>query len=94
MISIIDSQNILYDHQDFCVVAKPPNIPVHRDGFRSVSAPLLQQVRDLVGHRVWPVHRLDRQCSGVIVFSKAQQTVASLQESLRSGNKEYLALVR
>ena len=68
--SIIDNQNILYDHQDFYVVAKPPNIPVHKDGFRSVSPPLLQQVRDLVGHHVWPIHRLDRQCSGVIVFSK------------------------
>ena len=94
MIPIIDNQNILYEHQDFYVVAKPPNIPVHKDGFRSVSPPLLQQVRDLVGHHVWPIHRLDRQCSGVIVFSKTQQVVATLQESLQNGTKRYLALVR
>ena len=94
MIPIIDNQNILYDHQDFYVVAKPPNIPVHKDGFRSVSPPLLQQVRDLVGHHVWPIHRLDRQCSGVIVFSKTQPMVAPLQESLQDGTKKYLALVR
>ncbi len=94
MIPIIDDQNILYEHQDFWIIAKPPNIPVHKDGFRSVSPPLLQQVRNLVGHHVWPIHRLDRQCSGVIIFSKTQQVVATLQESLQNGTKKYLALVR
>ena len=92
--SFIDLQNLVYEHDDFLVVAKPPGIPVHNDGFRSASPPLLQQVRDMLGHRVWPIHRIDRQCSGCVLFSKQQVHVHILQQSLQEGTKRYVALVR
>ena len=85
---------VLMDHIDFVVVAKPPGISVHRDGYNSNQTPLLQLVRDFMGHWVWPIHRIDRQCSGCVLFSKTQENVNELQNALQNGTKRYLALVR
>ena len=90
----IGNEHILYEHKDFLVVAKPAGIPVHHDGFFCTSPPLLQQVRDLIGKRVWPVHRIDRQCSGCVLFAKHSDYVSELQLALQNGKKKYIALVR
>ena len=84
MTSTISNQHILYEHNDFLVVAKPAGIPVHSDGFSTVSPPLLQQVRDLINRRVWPIHRIDRQCSGCVLFAKASTHVSDLQDALQT----------
>lgn len=56
---------------------------------------MLQRVRDRVGARVHPVHRLDRPTSGVLVFAFDSATTAALQQQLTtSAEKCYVALVR
>jgi RluA family pseudouridine synthase len=60
---------------------------------------LLEQLRvdpALAGLPVLPVHRLDADTSGVLVFARSTAAQRSLSEQfrLRSVNKEYLALVR
>ena len=44
---------------------------------------------------VYPVHRLDRETSGLIVFARTANSAAALSENIRQGNfsKEYLAVV-
>ena len=94
MTFLIRNEHILYDHNDFLVVAKPAGIPVHNDGYVNVSSPLLQQVRNIIGNKVWPVHRIDRQCSGCVLFAKQSDYVSQLQMALQRGRKRYIALVR
>jgi tRNA pseudouridine65 synthase len=71
-------------------------VVVHRgrDTLRDYAA--LQRVRDLVGHRVWPVHRLDRQASGCLLFATERELAGPLHKALTGGEalKLYLAGVR
>ena len=57
---------------------------------------LVQELRDQIGRFVFPVHRLDRAASGVIVFAFSSEDAALLQETLHASttSKEYLTFVR
>ena len=56
----------------------------------------LQLVRDMVGQYVYPVHRLDKPTSGVLVFALSSDIASRLSKEFMAGNvqKEYLAVVR
>lgn len=83
-------------HLDERVVAidKPPGLLVHRSRESADRVFVLQTLRDQIGRRVYPVHRLDRAASGVMVFGLDPDAARDLQEALRVGVKEYLVLVR
>jgi tRNA pseudouridine65 synthase len=78
-------------------VDKPGGLLVHRTreaaGERRA---LLQEVAAQVGRYLYPVHRLDRATSGIVVFALSSEDARRLQESLGSpgARKEYLALAR
>ena len=56
----------------------------------------LQLVRDMIGQYVYPVHRLDKPTSGVLVFALSSEVASKLSKEFMAGNvqKEYLAVVR
>jgi tRNA pseudouridine65 synthase len=85
-------------HQDAWLVAidKPSGVAVHRSEQVHDRAPALQRLRDQLGRWVYPVHRLDRGTSGVLLFALDAQTAAALGERLarREVDKRYLAVVR
>ena len=88
---------ILYQDAWLVAVHKPPGMLVHRTAEARDRGPfLLQEVRDLLGRRVWPVHRLDRATSGLILFALDAETAAVLGRDFRNGRiaKSYVALVR
>lgn len=89
---------LLYRDETLAVVDKPSGLLVHRGeqrggGDRIVAMTL---VRDQLGRRVFPAHRLDRGTSGVLLFALDPETAATLEKSFSSGQveKRYLALVR
>lgn len=43
--------------------------------------------------RLWPVHRLDRETSGVLLFAKSREAQQTVQERWSEARKRYLALV-
>jgi tRNA pseudouridine65 synthase len=53
-------------------------------------------LRDQLGQADWPVHRLDRGTSGVLVFALSAEAAAQLGPQFEQGltRKRYLALVR
>lgn len=67
--------DILYEDAHLVVVNKPAQMLVHRteiaNGDRVFA---VQCVRDQTGRHVWPVHRLDRGTSGVLVFAFSADT--------------------
>jgi tRNA pseudouridine65 synthase len=85
-------------HRDAHIVAvhKPPGLLVHRSAISRDSVFLLQRLRDQLGQRVYPVHRLDRATSGVIVFGLDPGTAAALADGFAAGTvvKGYLAVAR
>lgn len=84
-------------HQDDVLVAvnKPSGLAVHR-GWAQDPAYALTLVRDQVGRRVHPVHRLDKATSGVLLFAFDSDIVRRVQKQFEDGrvDKRYLALVR
>lgn len=78
----------------WAVVAKPPRVLVHRTAESAATEVLLQSVRDRLGCRVYPIHRLDHQASGCVLFATSPERARDLQTALGSARKVYLALVR
>lgn len=86
---------ILHRDGELVAVDKPSGIAVHR-GWSKEKIVVLTVARDLLGRRVYPVHRLDRATSGVLLLALDPQTARRLQELFEAGRleKRYLALVR
>jgi len=86
---------LLYRDAELVVVNKPAGVLVHR-GWARDGVPALQRLRDQLGQPVYPVHRLDRATSGVLVFALSPELARALQEALsaQSVEKHYLALCR
>ncbi len=88
---------ILYRDERLIAVSKPAGMLVHRTWLAEESETfLLQTLRDQIGQRVYPIHRLDRPTSGVILFAlsgEAARSACGLFEQ-RTVTKEYLAIVR
>lgn len=89
-------QPILHLDDHLVVVDKPSGLAVHRSEQVRDEQVSMTLVRDEIGARVFPVHRLDRGTSGVLVYALDPQTAATLQEQFRSERveKRYLALTR
>lgn len=87
---------ILYRDRYFVAVDKPPGLLVHRTPISRDRVFLLQTLRDQLGRRVFPVHRLDRATSGVLVlaFDAASATALAARFEARDIDKEYLAVAR
>ncbi|MFO0722706.1 MAG: pseudouridine synthase [Myxococcota bacterium] len=84
-------------HQDEALVAidKPSGLLVHR-GWGDDEVVAMTLVRDALGAWVYPVHRLDRGTSGVLLFALSSEVARLLQAEFEAHRvqKRYLALVR
>ncbi len=88
---------ILYQDLSFIAVNKPSGLLVHRSKIdRHETAFALQQVRDQIGQRVYPFHRLDKPTSGVLLFALNPESARLMTEMFTTGKpqKRYLAVVR
>lgn len=88
---------ILYEDEHLVAIHKPAGLLVHRSYLaRRERFFAMQLTRDLVGCHVFPVHRLDRPTSGVLLFAKSSEVANALCEQFASHTieKQYLALVR
>ncbi|WP_192036123.1 pseudouridine synthase [Halomonas sp. YLGW01] len=88
---------ILYQDDTLVVIAKPSGLLVHRTALaRGETRFALQLLRDQLGRHVYPVHRLDRPTSGVLVFALSSQIARTLGEAFAEQrvSKRYLAVVR
>ena len=90
---------IIYQDSYCLLVTKPNNVLVHhahhsRNKIDEES--LLQLIEHQLGARYYPIHRLDRKTSGIILLASKREYVASFQ-SLFTDNqiqKTYFGVVR
>ncbi len=89
------SAQVLFRDAALLVLNKPSGLLVHR-GWANDKVTALTVARGLAGQHVYPIHRLDRSASGVLVFGLSPEVARAAQEQLQAGRweKEYLALVR
>ena len=78
---------ILYVDRDLAVIVKP----VGPDSETEVPGMLTERL----GGTFFPIHRLDRNVGGVMVYARTKQAAAELSRLVRQGSlvKEYYALV-
>lgn len=88
---------ILYQDKALVVVNKPSGLLVHRSMIdRHETRFAMQIVRDQVGQHVFPLHRLDKPTSGVLIFALSSELAKAAGEQFQNGKveKTYRAVVR
>jgi tRNA pseudouridine65 synthase len=92
---MLGALSILFRDDSLIAVDKPAGLAVHRGWAREHDVAMVR-LRDQIGARVFPVHRLDRATSGVLLFALSADMAARACAWFASGQAEktYLALVR
>lgn len=88
---------ILYKDDYIVVIDKPSGLLVHRSMIdKNETQFALQMTRDQIGQYVYPVHRLDKPTSGVLVMALSSEVAAKLSQQFmeKTITKKYIALVR
>ncbi|OHE09077.1 MAG: pseudouridylate synthase [Sulfurimonas sp. RIFOXYD12_FULL_33_39] len=88
---------ILYKDEFLVAINKPSGLLVHRSPIdRHETRFAVQILREQIGRFVYPVHRLDKPTSGVLLFAldKESAKIMGEQFSLRESKKSYIAVVR
>src|SRR6202012_3356285 len=89
--------DILFRDEHLIAINKPHGLLVHRSPIAAdVEEFALQLLRDQVGLKVNPVHRLDRKTGGVLLFAFDKETEIAMQQQFMENRvkKKYLAIVR
>ncbi len=78
---------LLYADAEIAVCVKPVGL----DSESQVPAMLTE----ILGGEIFPIHRLDKNVGGVMVYARTRQTAAALSKAVQEGSmeKEYVALV-
>ncbi|MBP2699464.1 MULTISPECIES: tRNA pseudouridine(65) synthase TruC [Photobacterium] len=88
---------ILYRDEYLIAVNKPAGMLVHRSWLDSHETVfVMQTLRDQIGQHVFPLHRLDRPTSGVLLFGLSSEIAAEMMPMFagRDMHKTYHAVVR
>jgi len=92
-----DQLDIIYRDEFLIAINKPSGLLVHRSAIdRHETRFAMQMLRDQIGQHVFPVHRLDKPTSGVLVFALNAE-IAKLMGDIFSQHqvqKTYVAVVR
>lgn len=74
---------VMYSDKDIIVCIKPVGVDSEKE------------LPQLLGGTVYPVHRLDQNVGGVMVFARTKQAAADLSRAIQDGTmvKEYVAMV-
>jgi tRNA pseudouridine65 synthase len=88
---------ILYQDEHLVAINKPSGLLVHKSPIdKKEKLFAIQLLRDQLGKRVYPIHRLDKPTSGVLLFAFDKETLSLLSQAFQEHTiqKEYIALVR
>ncbi len=88
---------IIYQDEYMVVINKPHGLLVHRSSIAADAEEFaMQKLRDQIHKKVFPVHRIDRKTSGILLFGLSSDAAKNIQAQLEDSNtqKTYLAIVR
>ncbi|MEY3012126.1 MAG: hypothetical protein RIT45_861 [Pseudomonadota bacterium] len=87
---------LLYDDGTLLALDKPSGMLVHNSAWAGGPRErcLVHVAREVAGAEVWPLHRLDRGTSGVVLFVRSPEVIEPFRVALAAGQKRYIAAVR
>ena len=88
---------IIYLDDDLAAIDKPAGLLVHPTGLDAhETRNAMALLRNQLGAHVWPLHRLDKGTSGVLLFARHEAAASRWRAPFEAGTvrKQYLALVR
>jgi tRNA pseudouridine65 synthase len=89
--------SIIYQDSELVAINKPHGLLVHRSAIAAdTDIFAVQLLRDQLGQKVNPVHRLDRKTAGVLLFALNDEVNSLVQQQFQNGQvkKTYHAIVR
>ncbi len=94
---MISKEHIVYQDENLVAINKPNGLLVHRTEIseeKEVFA--IQLLRDLLGQKVYNIHRIDRPTSGVLLFALNNEMSSIMSKYFKDKEikKTYVALVR
>ena len=92
-----ETLEIIYQDEHIVAINKPSNLLVHRSWIdKEETRFAIQILRDQIDQYVYPVHRLDKPTSGVLLFALSKEVARAISEQMqeRAFKKEYIAIVR
>lgn len=83
---------LVFEHSDFYVVNKPANVGFHDE--QGISKGFFNQCCEHFSQALYPVHRLDKITSGLLILARNQQAAVWFQQAFEEKTiaKLYLAL--
>lgn len=97
MLAMAEILSILYHDENFVAINKPSGLLVHRSAIdRHETRLAVQILRDQLNQPVFPVHRLDKPTSGVLLFALSASAARAMGDIFAQQQvaKTYLAIVR
>jgi tRNA pseudouridine65 synthase len=94
---LMEQLEIIYRDQYLVAINKPSGLLVHRSKIDPHETRFaLQMLRDQIGQHVYPVHRLDKPTSGVLLFALSSEIAGKISQDFSDHRveKNYLAVVR
>ncbi|KJY85384.1 pseudouridine synthase [Vibrio galatheae] len=88
---------IVFQDEYFVAVNKPAGMLVHRSWLdKHETQFVMQTLRDQIGQHVFPLHRLDRPTSGVLIFALSSEIASQVMPMFANHEMEktYHAIVR
>ncbi len=86
---------ILFEDDYLMVIDKPANLPIHPAGKYYFNTLVELLKTDLSITEIYPVNRIDRETSGLIILAKTKNVVSKMQKLFSEGKvkKEYMTIV-
>ncbi len=78
---------ILFSDRDLAVCVKPVGLDSEKQ--------LPEELKNQLGGEIFPIHRLDQNVGGVMVYARSKAAAAALSKAVQEGSmvKEYVAIV-
>ena len=81
---------VVYEHDDFVILDKPAGVSFHSEAGKGFAV----MASEALGYPLFPVHRLDKMTSGLVLFARSSAAAAYLAKLFgsRTIEKYYLAV--
>jgi 23S rRNA pseudouridine955/2504/2580 synthase/23S rRNA pseudouridine1911/1915/1917 synthase len=92
---MIEDIEIIYHDRDIVVVNKPSGIIVIPDQYSNKNNTLVDMLKRQLNQKIWVVHRIDRDTTGVLIFAKNAQSHRNISMQFENSKviKKYIALL-
>ena len=87
---------ILYEDDYFVIVNKPAKLQVYKSKLSNDKDYLSDKMKSLKGNNIYPVYRIEKAISGLVIFSKDKETTQKIFNLIKENKikKGYSAIVR